>query len=139
MQPDNKDSEDLIRKIAKIVRILNGRDSTGQVIHPGLRMLRYLSVVFLANSIQMSRLGYGKEIDGSIYFTLYGLGQVADHFREIGPYHIAIQYDRTRVANRIYTILSDNGLVARRKIDGATYVSITEKGVDFLDKALQEL
>lgn len=133
MQPNDKNPEDhMIKKIANVVPILNGRDSAGQVIHLGprrLRTTRYLLVVFVAKSIQMFRLAHGKEIDNSIYFTLYGLGKVADSFKQIRPYLLAIHYDRTKVASRIYTMISNNGLVAMRKIDGATRVKMTERGV----------
>jgi hypothetical protein len=87
----------------------------------------------------MFRLGYGKEIDSSIYFTLYGLGKIADSFKQIGPYLLPIHYDRTKVASRIYTMISNNGLVAMRKVDGDTYVKITEKGDEISNKLLQEL
>jgi hypothetical protein len=143
LQPIDKNPEDpLIKKIANVVQILNGRDSEGKVIHLGHQMTRiprYLLVVFVAKSRQMFRLGHGKEIDGSIYFSLYGLGKVADSFKQFGPYHQPIQYDRTKVADRIYTMISNNGLVAMRKIDGDTYVKITEKGDDISNELLQEL
>jgi hypothetical protein len=29
----------------------------------------------------------GKEIDNSVYFTLYGLGKIAESFKKVGPYH----------------------------------------------------
>ena len=95
-------------------------------------------VVFVAKSIQMFRLGYGKEMDSSVYFTLYGLGKIADSFKQIGPYLLPIHYDRTKVASRIYTMI-DSGLVAMRKVDGDTYVKITEKGDHICIKLLQEL
>jgi hypothetical protein len=72
LQPNYKDAEeDLIKKIAKVVPILNGRDSAGQVIHIGsqLKIPRYLLVLLAAESIQMFRLAHAKEIDG--------LGEVA--------------------------------------------------------------
>ena len=143
MQPSEKDPEDpLLKIIANVVPILNGRDSDGNVIYLGpqtTKIHRYLLVVFVAKSIQMFRLGYGKEIDKSIYFTLYGLGKVADSFKQIRPYLLAIHYDRTKVASRIYTMISNNGLVAMRKMDGETYVKITEKGDDISNELLQEL
>ena len=39
----------------------------------------------------------GKKIDNSVYLTLYGLGKVAESFKQIGPYHTPIQHDRTKV------------------------------------------
>jgi hypothetical protein len=43
----------------------------------------------LAKSAQMFRLS-GKEIDNSIYFTLYALKEIANSFKDISPYHIPI-------------------------------------------------
>ena len=91
-----------LRIIANVVPILNGRDPDGNVIYLGpqtTKIHRYLLVVFVAKSIQMFRLGFGKEIDSSTYFTLYGLGKVADSFKQIRPYLLAIHYDRTKVAS----------------------------------------
>ena len=49
-----------------------------------VKIHRYLLVVFVAKSIQMFRLGFGKEIDNSIYFTLYGLGKLQTHLSKLG-------------------------------------------------------
>src|SRR5215467_2784546 len=62
--------------------ILNGTrcsDSEGHVIYLGpqrTKIHRYLLIIFLAKSAQMFRLS-GKEIDNSIYFTLYALKEIA--------------------------------------------------------------
>ena len=82
---------------------------------------------------------WGREIDNSIYFTLYKLWQVGDSFKQIKPYHLPIHYDRTKVAIRIYNMISNDGLVAIRKIEGDTYVTITEKGDDVSTKLLRDL
>jgi hypothetical protein len=44
----------------------------------------------------------GKEIENSIYFTLYALKEIANSFKDISPYHLAINYDRTKVASKVY-------------------------------------
>ena len=131
----------MIKLVATVVRILNGRDSDGNVIclgPQGTKIHRYLLVVFLAASIQMFRL-LGKEIDNSIYFSLYRLKEVANSFKDISPYHLPICYDRTKVAIKIYNMISNDGLVAIRKIEGDTYVTITEKGEHVSTKLLPEL
>lgn len=118
----------------------DGRDTSGNIIYLGpktTKIHRYLLVVFLAKATQMFRL-FGEEIDSSIYFTLYGLGKVAESFKQIGPYNLAIYYDRTKVAIRIYNMISSTGLVAIRKYEGDTYVTITDKGEDVSTKLLQE-
>lgn len=48
-------------------------------------------------------------------------------------------YDRTKVAIRIYTMISNNGLVAIRKIEGDMSVTLTPKGDDFFTEVLQDL
>jgi hypothetical protein len=51
------------------VPILNGRDSSGNIIYLGpqtTRISRYLLVIFLARSYEVFRTGYGKEIDNSL-------------------------------------------------------------------------
>lgn len=131
----------MLKIIANVIPVLNGRDSAGNIIYLGpqtTKIHRYLIVVFLAKATQMFRL-MGKEIDNSVYFTLYGLGKVAESFKQIGPYHIAIQYDRSKVATRIYNMISNNGLVAIKKIGGETYITITDKGEEVSTKLLQEL
>jgi hypothetical protein len=81
----------------------------------------------------------GKEIDNSIYFTLYKLWQVANSFKDISPYHLPIRYDRTKVTIKVYNMISNTGLVAVRKIDGDTYVTTTKKGDDVSERFLQDL
>ncbi|MGC1928787.1 MAG: hypothetical protein WA667_07405, partial [Candidatus Nitrosopolaris sp.] len=138
MQFTNANPDPMIKLVATVVRILNGRDSDGHVIclgPQGTKIHRYLLVVFLAASVQMFRL-LGKEIDNSIYFTLYRLKEVANSFKDISPYHLPICYDRTKVAIKIYNMISNDGLVAIRKIEGDTYVTITEKGEHVSTKLL---
>jgi hypothetical protein len=142
LQPiDSNIHDPLIKIIATVVPILNGRDSDGNTIYLGpqtTKIPRYLLVIFMARSSEVFRLGYGKQMDGSIYFTLYGLGKVADSFKQFGPYHQPIHYDRTKAASKVYTMISNENLVAMKKIDGETYVKITEKGDERSNKLLQE-
>jgi len=67
-----------------LIPVLNGRDSSGNIIYLGpqtTKIHRYLIVVILAKATWMFRL-MGKEIDNSIYFTLYSLGKVAESFKQ---------------------------------------------------------
>jgi hypothetical protein len=137
----NKGPEGLIRIVGHIVPILNGKDPEGHAIYLGpqrTKIPRYLLVIFLAKSAQMFRL-LGKEIDNSIYFTLYALKEVANSFKDFSPYHVPIQYDRTKVAIKVYNMIASSGLVDIKKIEGDTYVTITEKGDDVCTKLLKEL
>jgi hypothetical protein len=114
LQPNNQNRDPIIKIVANIIPVLNGRDPAGNVVYLGpqtTKIHRYLILVFLAKATQMFR-SMGNEIDNSVYFTLYGLGKVAESFKQVGPYHLAINYDRTKVATRIYKMISNNGLVA---------------------------
>jgi len=81
----------------------------------------------------------GKEIDNSIYFTLYALKEIANSFKDNSPYHLPINYDRTKIASKVYNMISSNGLVDIKKIGGDTYITITEKGDDVSERLLREL
>jgi hypothetical protein len=102
------------------------------------KILGYLLLLWVAKSTEVFRL-YGKEVDNSIYFTLYNLGKVADSFKQFGPYHLPIHYDRTKTAIKIYTMMSNSGLVDIKKIEGETYVTTTKKGDDVSTKFFSSL
>ena len=48
--------------------------------------------------------------------SMYGLSKVAAYFKSIKPYYTAINYNRTKVAKRIYEMLSKRGYVDLRSI-----------------------
>ena len=133
-----------IQRIARAVLVLNGRDSDGKPKYLGpeaTKIHRYLLVLFMAKSEPMYRLSAKgvKEIDNSFYFTMYKLWQIAKSFKDVPPYHLPITYDRTKVAGKIYNMISSNGLVTIKKIDGGSYVTITEKGDDESEGLLKDL
>jgi hypothetical protein len=131
----------LIKIVAKIIPLINGKDLAGNVIYLGPKTTaihRYLLVIYLAKTTQMFRL-LGKEIDNSVYFTMYRLKQIADSFKQVGPYHTPIRYDRTKVAGRVYNMISNSGLVSITKSEGETYITITDKGEDISTSLLPEL
>ena len=86
-------------------------------------------LVYSAKNTPMFR-SYGKEMDSSVYFTLYGLGKIAESLKKSGPYRQLSRYDRTKIAGRVYTLLSDKDLVIIKKIGPDTYITITQKGED---------
>jgi predicted transcriptional regulator len=134
-------SDSIIKRIARVVPVLNGRDSDGKPKYLGpeaTKIYRYLLVLWGAKSEPMFRLRE-KEIDNLIYFTLYALKEIANSFKDISPYHLPINYDRSKVAIKVYNMISNNGLVDIKKIDGDTYITVTEKGEDVSDKLLREL
>jgi hypothetical protein len=48
--------------------------------------------------------------------------------KKSGPYRQLSRYDRTKIAGRVYTLLSDKDLVIIKKIGPDTYITITQKG-----------
>jgi hypothetical protein len=133
-----------MRRVAKVVPVLNGRDSDGKPKYLGpeaTKIHRYLLVLFMAKSESMYRLSTKgvKEIDNSFYFTMYKLWQIAKSFKDAPPYHLPITYDRTKVAEKVYNMISNNGLVTIKKIDGGCYVTTTKKGDDESEALLKDL
>jgi hypothetical protein len=140
-----------LKRVARVVPVLNGRDSDGKPKYLGAettKILRYLLVLCVAESSPTFRLSATgvKEMDNSSYFTLYMLSKLANSFRDISPWHLPITYDRTKVAIKIYNMISKNndvgpysGLVTIKKIDGDTYVTTTKKGDDISEQLLEDL
>ena len=81
----------------------------------------------------------GKQIDNSLYFTLYSLGTVATYFKSVKPFYTPINYDRRKVAQRIYENLAMRGYVDSKKIQGDIYVTTNEKGDEACNQLLSEL
>ena len=50
--------------------------------------------------------------------------------KKFGPYRQLSRYDRTEIAGRPYTLLSDKDLVIIKKIGPDTCITITQKGED---------
>ncbi|MGA9153505.1 MAG: hypothetical protein WBZ36_23245 [Candidatus Nitrosopolaris sp.] len=79
--------DSVIKRIARVVPVLNGRDSDGRPKYLGpetTKIHRYLLVLWGAKSSPTLRLsGKGvKEIDNSFYFTLYMLWKIAKSSKE---------------------------------------------------------
>jgi hypothetical protein len=117
----------LIKRVAKVVPFLNGRDSNGNIVCLGpqrTKIHRYLLVLSVAESEPIFR-SFGKEIDNSVCFTLYKLWTIANSFKDISPWYLPITYDRTKVAIKIYNVISNAGLVVIKKIDGHIFSLIS--------------
>lgn len=135
------DGSPLIYLFSNIVQILNGRDSNNQIIYfgpNGTQIHRYLLLVFIAKSVITFSI-LGKQVDGSLYFTIYSLGRVASYFRSVKPFYSPIDYGRRKVAQKMYEMLAGQGYVDVKKLHGDTYVTTTKKGDETCSKLLQEL
>jgi hypothetical protein len=90
-------------------------------------MHRYLITLYTAKFVPSFSIN-GKDIDDSVYFTAYGLGNVAKSFRT----HIS--YDRTKQAMKVYKEAEQKGLVQIKKINGETYITTTPRGDELCTK-----
>ena len=75
---ESSDKSPLIYFFSNIIHILNGRDSNNEIIYlgpQGTKIHRYLLLAYLAKSAATFRM-LGKEVDNSLYFTLYSLGKL---------------------------------------------------------------
>jgi hypothetical protein len=137
--------DSIIKRIARVVPVLNGRDSYGKPKYLGpetTKIHRYLLVLWGAKSSPTFRLpGKGvKEIDNSFYYTMYMLWKIANSFKDLSPWHLPITYDRRKVAIKIYDMISNNGgLVTLKTIDGDHYVTTTKEGDNVSEELLPEL
>jgi hypothetical protein len=57
------------------------------------RITRYLLLVYSAKNTSMFR-SYGKEMDSLVYFTLYGLGKIAESLKKFGLRFVFIAFNR---------------------------------------------
>ncbi|MGA9153390.1 MAG: hypothetical protein WBZ36_22660, partial [Candidatus Nitrosopolaris sp.] len=125
-----------MKLVARVIPVLNGTDSDGNPKYLGpvaTKIHRYLLVLCVAKSEPIFR-SLGKEIDNSIYFTIYTLATIAKSFK------VPITYDRTKVAIKIYDMISNNGgLVTIKTIDGDHYVTTTKKGDNVSEQLLPDL
>jgi secreted Zn-dependent insulinase-like peptidase len=55
------------------------------------------------------------------------------------PFYSPINYDRRKIAKRIYEMLAMRGYVDIKKMQGDTYVTTTEKGDEVCNQLLREL
>jgi hypothetical protein len=71
---------------------------------------------------------------------MYMLWKIANSFKDLSPWHLPITYDRTKVAIKIYDMISNNGrLVTVKTIDGDHYVTTTKEGDNVSEELLPDL
>lgn len=79
------------------------------------------------------------EIDSSVYFSLYGLGKIAESLAKSGFYHrITNDDDMTKIEDKTYNNMLKKGLVKIKRIGGTAYVTIEENGEDLSKKLLDK-
>lgn len=102
------------------------------------RNARYLLLLYFAENIPAFR-SCGMVIDGLVYFSLYGLGKIAESLTKSWFYHrITNHDDMTKIEDKIYNNMSEKGLVKIKKIGDTTYITIKERGEDLSRKLLDK-
>jgi hypothetical protein len=115
--------------------VLNGRDSENKPIFLGpnrIKIHRYLIILYTAKSVPSFSIT-GKSIDDSVYFTAYGLGNIAKSFTT------ELNYDRTKVAMKVYRAAEEKGWVQIKKINGETYITTTPIGDELCNQLISDL
>ena len=118
-------SNPIVEQIYEVAPLLNGLMGLTTKIH------RYMITLYAAATVPFFYIN-GKEIENSVYFTLYGLSKIARILNDI-------RYDRSRVALGVYKKAENMGLVEFKKDRGETYVKITSKGTNLYSKILVDL
>lgn len=118
-------SNPIVEQIYEVAPLLNGLMGLTTKIH------RYMITLYAATTVPFFYIN-GKEIENSVYFTLYGLAKIAGILNDI-------RYDRSRVALGVYKRAENMGLVEFKKDRGETYVKITSKGTKLYSKILVDL
>ena len=98
---------------------------------------RYLLLLYFAKNIPAFR-SCGMEIDSSVYFSLYGLGRIAESLAKSGFYHWITDDDMTKIEDKTYNNMPEKDLVKIKRTGDTTYVTIKEKGEDLSRKLLDK-
>lgn len=101
-------------------------------------LARSLLLLYFATNIPTFR-SCGIEIDGSVYFSLYGLVKVAESFTKSGPFRQATHDDNMIITSeKAYATMSEKGLVNLKRMGPTTYVTITLRGNDLSRKLVDQ-
>jgi hypothetical protein len=124
--------ESLLSRIYEVRNLLNGDAQPGKraTFGPGFKMSRYVIILFAATTIKIFS-EQTENIKGSMYFNFYRLQKVASRLQ--------LEFDRTKIARKIYSELQDKGEVATVIEENKTFVTLTEKGKQNCQEKLQEL
>jgi hypothetical protein len=99
---------------------------------------RYLLLLYFAKNIPAFR-SCGMVIDGLVYFSLYGLGKIAESLAKSGFYQwITDDDDMTKIEDKTCDNMPEKGLVKIKRIGDTTYITIKENGEDLSRKLLDK-
>jgi hypothetical protein len=126
-----KDSADLLIKIKEVKNLLNGKTNTGlkAKYSSNFKDLRY-AIILLASLVLP--IDNTKEIENTTFINYYSLDKVA---RMLG-----LEFDRTKVADKIFSELESKGGVRRAITDDSkTFITLTDEGKEKCIKGLDLL
>ena len=123
-------TDSLYNQIREVAPILNGRIKNNQkaTFSVQFKPARYVITLWAALNLFSEQ---ATQIERSPYFGFYGLKKIADV--------LALDYDRTKQAQKMYRILEAKGIVKITRKDNKTYITLTRKGVELCKSKLRFL
>jgi hypothetical protein len=124
-------SENLLTKIAYVYNLLNGKklDGKNATYHSNFKKARYASI--LLASVTLDNFKDEPCPNDCNSYNFYKLAKVAKT--------LELEFDRTRIAKKIYDEMIKSGEVKTERIEDKEYICITEKGKKICQKQLEEL
>jgi hypothetical protein len=129
----SSDKDDFFDSIADLYLLLNGRTLQGKKATYGsyFTTLRYALVLLYAITSEIVRDENEKDLTlDCTRFNFYRLNKVADLLH--------LEFERRRVAKKIYTELKDKGYAKTERKGGKEYICITEKGEKSCKNKMEE-
>ena len=132
MSIDSKlNSENLLTKIAYVYKLLNGKQLDGKnaTYHSNFKKARYTAILLAA--VTLNNFKDEPCPNDCNRYNFYKLDKVAKTLK--------LEFDRTRIAKKIYEDMVKLGEVKTERIEDKEYICITEKGKKICQKQLEEL
>ena len=127
----SSDKDDFLDSITDLYLLLNGKTLHGKKATYGsyFTTLRYAIILLYAITSEIVR-DEKEFIRDCTLLNFYRLNKVADLLH--------LEFEKTRVAKKIYTELKNKGYVKTERKDGNEYICLTEKGKMSCKNKLEE-
>jgi predicted transcriptional regulator len=124
---------DLLIRIKKVGPLLNGRTPNGKkATYASLFKTSRYAIILLASIKHHAFENNTIKIGNTTFTNFYRLNMIAEV--------LGLEFDRTKIADKIYSELQDKGLIKRIITeDHKTFITLTEKGEKKFLKNLDEL
>jgi hypothetical protein len=128
---NDDEDEDLLYKIKSVHKLLNGKtlDGRNAIYHSDFKRVRYSAILLASVTLDIFRKEPCPKDCNS--YSIYNLDKVAKT--------LLLDFERTRVARKIYEEMKDFGEVKIERTKDKEYICITEKGKKSCNKQLDEL